>query len=115
MTFYSEDAFRTDFKDLVYVLSQVSDKTSRFALPDTVGGANPFEVYQRIKDIKQVFPNHTFVFHGHNDNGMAAANYYAAYKAGCTSFSTSTLGLGERCGIASEADVIAALYKEFGE
>ena len=109
--FSGEDAFRSDLGDLERVFEAVLDAgADRIGLPDTVGGASPFQVYDRILHFRQRFPKAEIQFHTHNDTGCAIANSYAALLAGATHLDVTVLGIGERNGITPLSGLVARLY-----
>lgn len=97
--FSSEDSFRSNLDDLIRIYREV-DKlgVNRVGIADTVGVANPRQVYNVVHAVRQVV-SCDMEFHGHNDTGCAIANSFAALEAGCTHIDTSVLGIGERNGI----------------
>lgn len=98
--FSSEDSFRSNLDDLIRIYHEV-DKlgVNRVGIADTVGVANPRQVYNVVHAVRQVV-SCDMEFHGHNDTGCAIANSFTALEAGCTHIDTSVLGIGERNGIA---------------
>ena len=81
----------------------------RFMLPDTLGVLNPFSTYEACSRMRDRYPGLRFDFHAHNDYGMAVGNTLAAVKAGFDGVHVTVNGLGERCGNAPMAAVVAAL------
>ena len=110
--FSSEDSFRSELEDLKKVYNNVCEfGVNRIGIADTVGSADPFQVYELIRNIKKHIPENVEIeFHGHNDGNCAVANSFAALKAGATHVDTSILGIGERVGITSLNGLIARLY-----
>lgn len=108
--FSSEDSFRSDFVDLLTIYRAV-DKigVNRVGIADTVGVANPRQVYDLIKTLRGIV-SCDIEFHGHNDTGCAVANAYCALEAGATHVDTSVLGIGERNGITSLGGLVARMY-----
>jgi homocitrate synthase len=108
--FSSEDSFRSDLVDLLTIYRGV-DKTgvNRVGIADTVGVANPRQVYELIKTLRGIV-SCDIEFHGHNDTGCAVANAYCALEAGATHVDTSVLGIGERNGITSLGGLVARMY-----
>jgi len=108
--FSTEDSFRSQLVDLLHVYSEV-DKlgVNRVGIADTVGVANPRQVYKLIKTVRSVV-RCDIEFHGHNDTGCAIANSFAALEAGCTHIDTSVLGIGERNGITPLGGLVARMY-----
>lgn len=108
--FSSEDSFRSDLVDLLTIYRAV-DKigVNRVGIADTVGVANPRQVYDLIKTLRGVV-HCDIEFHGHNDTGCAVANAYCALEAGATHVDTSVLGIGERNGITPLGGLVARMY-----
>jgi len=108
--FSSEDSFRSDLVDLLTIYREV-DKigVNRVGIADTVGVANPRQVYELINTLRGIV-GCDIEFHGHNDTGCAVANAYCALEAGATHVDTSVLGIGERNGITPLGGLIARMY-----
>ncbi len=108
--FSSEDSFRSDLVDLLTVYRTV-DKigVNRVGIADTVGVANPRQVYDLVRTLRGVV-HCDIEFHGHNDTGCAIANSYCALEAGATHVDTSVLGIGERNGITPLGGLVARMY-----
>ncbi|KAJ6625743.1 hypothetical protein B0H10DRAFT_2000422 [Mycena sp. CBHHK59/15] len=108
--FSSEDSFRSDLGDIVSIYQAV-DKigVNRVGIADTVGCANPRQVYDLVRTVRGAVGCDIEV-HLHNDTGMAIANAYTALEAGATHIDTSVLGIGERVGITPLGGLIACLY-----
>lgn len=108
--FSSEDSFRSDLVDLLTIYRAV-DKigVDRVGIADTVGVANPRQVYDLVRTLRTVV-SCDIEFHGHNDTGCAVANAYCALEAGATHVDTSVLGIGERNGITPLGGLIARMY-----
>lgn len=72
--FSSEDSFRSDLVDLLSIYQTV-DKigVNRVGIADTVGCANPRQVYELIRTLRGVVGCDIEV-HLHNDTGMGAYN-----------------------------------------
>lgn len=108
--FGAEDAFRTDLNDLLYICSALDEVgVNQVDFPDTVGGATPFQVYDRIREFTKRF-KFKVEFHGHNDTGCAVANAHAALEAGAHCINVTVLGIGERNGICSLSGLVGRLY-----
>lgn len=63
-------------------------------LCDTIGVANPVQVYQLVEKVKMNFPNIELGLHLHDTRGMALSNTLAGLDAGITIFESSVGGLG---------------------
>jgi hydroxymethylglutaryl-CoA lyase len=66
----------------------------RFGLCDTIGIANPRQVYALSRRIQAEFEGFDFELHFHNTYGRALANIMAAMQAGIRRFDTCVGGLG---------------------
>ncbi|KAI9263677.1 homocitrate synthase [Sporodiniella umbellata] len=108
--FSTEDSFRSDLVDLLSIYKAV-DKigVNRVGIADTVGCANPRQVYELVKTLRSVV-SCDIECHFHNDTGCAIANAYAALEAGATHIDTSVLGIGERNGITPLGGLLARMY-----
>jgi homocitrate synthase len=110
--FSSEDSFRSDLVDLLQIYSEVDNVgVNRVGIADTVGVAHPRQVYNLVKQVRQIV-SCDIEFHGHNDTGCSIANSFAALEAGATHIDTSILGIGERNGITPLGGLIARMYAE---
>ena len=76
--FSSEDSFRSDLVDLLQIYREV-DKVgvNRVGIADTVGVANPRQVYKLVKTVRSIV-NCDIEFHGHND--------VSSYQRKCVSY-----------------------------
>ncbi len=101
-------------KDYVFQMVDSLQHTaiSSFMLPDTLGLMNPDEAYTFCKEMRDRYPNLAFDFHPHNDYDLAAANIFAALKAGITCIHGTINGLGERAGNIPISSVIG-IAKDF--
>ncbi|BGP16491.1 hypothetical protein JCM10213_001172 [Rhodosporidiobolus nylandii] len=108
--FSSEDSFRSDLVDLLSIYRAV-DKigVNRVGIADTVGCANPRQVYDLVRTLRGVV-SCDIECHFHDDSGCAVANAFCALEAGATHIDTSVLGIGERNGITTLGGLIARLY-----
>jgi len=108
--FSSEDSFRSDLVDLLTIYRTVDQiGVNRVGIADTVGLANPRQVYELVNTLRGVV-SCDIEFHGHDDTGCAIANAYCALEAGATHVDTSVLGIGERNGITKLGGLIARMY-----
>ena len=76
---------------------------------DTNGGADPFEVNNLIKQLKEKM-NIPLCFHAHNDLGLATANSLSAVYAGAEILDVTVNGLGDRAGNASLEQIALCLH-----
>lgn len=86
---------------------------NRFMLPDTLGILNPDETFKFCSLMIERYPKLKFDFHSHNDYDLAAANVFAALKAGIDCFHTTVNGLGERAGNVPLSSVIGIVKDHF--
>lgn len=64
------------------------------SVADTIGMANPKEVFSLFSKLNNAFPNVLITGHFHDTRGMALANILAALQTGVSRFDTSAGGLG---------------------
>jgi len=108
--FSSEDSFRSDLVDLLKLYRHVDRLgVNRVGVADTVGCANPRQVYELVHTLRGVV-SCDIECHFHNDTGCAIANAYTALEAGATHIDTSVLGIGERNGITPLGGFVAKMY-----
>lgn len=86
-----------------------NEPIERFMLPDTLGVLNQDETYAFCSRMLERYPDLHFDFHAHNDYDLAAANVFAAVKAGVKGVHTTVNGLGERAGNVPLTSVVAVL------
>jgi len=79
--FSSEDSFRSDLVDLLSIYQTV-DKigVNRVGIADTVGCANPRQVYDLVRTLRGVVSCDIEV-HLHNDTGMGTQKSLSAYDS----------------------------------
>lgn len=107
--FSGEDSFRSDFSEILKLYSLVDQGgANRVGIADTVGGATPREVFEKIQTLRKVV-SCDIETHFHNDTGCAIANAYEALEAGATHIDTTVLGIGERNGITPLGGLITCL------
>lgn len=112
--FSGEDSFRTDFNEILKLYTLMDQLgANRVGIADTVGGASPWEVYEKISALRNAV-GCDIETHFHNDTGCAVANAFVALEAGATHIDTTVLGIGERNGITSLGGLMAALVPSTG-
>ncbi|WP_331775690.1 hydroxymethylglutaryl-CoA lyase [Sulfurospirillum sp. 1612] len=67
---------------------------SEISLADTIGIANPLQMYTLLTELKQNFSDVDFVLHLHDTRGMGLANVVMALQCGIHSFESALGGLG---------------------
>lgn len=108
--FSTEDSFRSNLVDLLTIYRAVDQiGVTRVGIADTVGLANPRQMYDLVRTLRSVVSCDIEV-HCHNDTGCAIANAYCALEAGATHVDTSVLGIGERNGITPLGGLMARMY-----
>lgn len=112
--FSPEDAGRSDPEFLYQVLERaIAAGATTINIPDTVGYTTPAEFGAIIKGIKENVPNidqAIISVHGHNDLGLAVANFLEAVKNGARQLECTINGIGERAGNAALEELVMALH-----
>jgi 2-isopropylmalate synthase len=112
--FSPEDAGRSDPEFLYQVLEQaIAAGATTINIPDTVGYTTPAEFGAIIRGIKENVPNidqAIISVHGHNDLGLAVANFLEAVKHGARQLECTINGIGERAGNAALEELVMALH-----
>ena len=108
------DAVRTDSEYLYQVLeAAIAAGATTVNIPDTVGYTTPSEFGALIKGITENVPNidqAIISVHGHNDLGLAVANFLEAVKNGARQLECTINGIGERAGNAALEELVMALH-----
>jgi 2-isopropylmalate synthase len=95
--FSAEDALRSDPEFLCEVYSRAIEAgATTINIPDTVGYTTPTEFYQLIKILKSKvvgIEGVTISAHGHDDLGMAVANFLSAVEAGARQLECTINGM----------------------
>lgn len=112
--FSPEDAGRSDPEFLYQVLERaIAAGATTINIPDTVGYTTPSEFGSLIRGIKENVPNidqAIISVHGHNDLGLAVANFLEAVKNGARQLECTINGIGERAGNAAMEELVMALH-----
>ncbi|MCG9893212.1 MAG: 2-isopropylmalate synthase [Thermosynechococcaceae cyanobacterium MS004] len=112
--FSPEDAGRSDPEFLYAVLERViAAGATTVNIPDTVGYMTPSEFGGLIRGIKENVPNidqAIISVHGHNDLGLAVANFLEAVKNGARQLECTINGIGERAGNAALEELVMAMH-----
>ncbi len=112
--FSCEDAARSDLDFLYEVIElAISAGANTINIPDTVGYTTPSEFGDLISNIDRNVPNineAVISVHGHNDLGLAVANFLEAVKNGARQLECTINGIGERAGNAALEELIMALH-----
>jgi 2-isopropylmalate synthase len=112
--FSPEDAGRSDPEFLYAVLERViAAGATTVNIPDTVGYMTPSEFGALIRGIKENVPNidrAVISVHGHNDLGLAVANFLEAVKNGARQLECTINGIGERAGNAALEELVMAMH-----
>lgn len=110
-----EDSSRADQEFLWQVAEQAEIAgASRIRFADTVGIMEPFSVFEKIRDLRQVC-DIEIEMHAHDDLGLATANTMAAMRAGATHVNTTVHGLGERAGNAALEEIVMGMRQFFNQ
>lgn len=70
------------------------DRCTELVICDTLGQADPQEVFDLIQAAAMARPDHEIVFHGHDTWGLGVANTLAAIDAGAGTVDAALGGLG---------------------
>jgi 2-isopropylmalate synthase len=112
--FSPEDAGRSDPEFLYQALeTAIAAGATTINIPDTVGYTTPSEFGAIIRGIKENVPNiddAIISVHGHNDLGLAVANFLEAVKNGARQLECTINGIGERAGNAALEELVMALH-----
>jgi 2-isopropylmalate synthase len=112
--FSPEDAGRSDPEFLYAVLERaIAAGATTVNIPDTVGYMTPSEFGGLIRGIKENVPNidqAVISVHGHNDLGLAVANFLEAVKNGARQLECTINGIGERAGNAALEELVMAMH-----
>ncbi|MBC1262054.1 2-isopropylmalate synthase [Synechococcus sp. BSF8S] len=112
--FSCEDAGRSDPDYLYEVIeAAIAAGATTINIPDTVGYTTPAEFGGLIAGINAHVPNidqAVISVHGHNDLGLAVANFLEAVKNGARQLECTINGIGERAGNASLEELVMALH-----
>ncbi len=112
--FSPEDAGRSDPEFLYEVLERaIAAGATTVNIPDTVGYTTPAEFGALIRGIKENVPNidqAIISVHGHNDLGLAVANFLEAVKNGARQLECTINGIGERAGNAALEELVMGLH-----
>ncbi|MDE5072234.1 MAG: 2-isopropylmalate synthase [Trichodesmium sp. St16_bin4-tuft] len=112
--FSPEDAGRSDPEFLYQVLEKaIAAGATTVNIPDTVGYTTPAEFGGLIRGIKENVPNidqAIISVHGHNDLGLAVANFLEAVKNGARQLECTINGIGERAGNAALEELVMAFH-----
>lgn len=63
-------------------------------IADTIGAANPRQVYDLVARVRDRWPDVTFGLHFHDTRGLGLANVLAAMEAGADRFDAAVAGVG---------------------
>jgi len=112
--FSAEDALRSDHDFLSQVYSvAIEAGATTINVPDTVGYTTPPEFKHLIQHLRKTvkgIDNVTISVHGHDDLGMAVANFLAAIEGGARQVECTMNGIGERAGNAALEEIVMALH-----
>jgi 2-isopropylmalate synthase len=108
------DATRTEPDYLYAVLeAAIAAGATTVNIPDTVGYTTPEEFGALIRGIRQNvrgIDRAVISVHGHNDLGLATANFLEAVKNGARQLECAINGIGERAGNTALEEIVMALH-----
>jgi len=112
--FSAEDALRSDHNFLYEVYSRaIAAGATTINVPDTVGYTTPAEFYKLIRGLRnnvKGIDDVTISVHGHDDLGMAVANFMAAVEGGARQVECTINGIGERAGNAALEELVMCMH-----
>lgn len=112
--FSAEDAARSDPDFLCEAFSRAIEAgATTINIPDTVGYTTPQEfgtLVQYVRNNVRGIEKATVSVHGHNDLGMAVANFFSALENGARQLEVTINGIGERAGNASLEEIVMGLH-----
>ncbi len=112
--FSCEDAGRSDPEFLYEVIElAIAAGAGTINIPDTVGYSTPSEFGELIEGINKNVSNineAVLSVHGHNDLGLAVANFLEAVKKGARQLECTINGIGERAGNAALEELVMGLH-----
>jgi len=116
--FSAEDATRSDPEFLFQVYERAIEAgATTLNVPDTVGFITPDEMGKLIRNLRQNvkgIENVIISVHGHDDLGMAVANFLTAIENGVRQVECTINGIGERAGNAALEELVMAMYVRKG-
>ncbi|CAM9101613.1 unnamed protein product [Choristocarpus tenellus] len=116
--FSGEDALRSDWEFLSEVYSvAIEAGANTINVPDTVGYTTPAEFMSLMHHLRRTvrgIENVTISVHGHDDLGMAVANFMSAIEGGARQVECTINGIGERAGNAALEEIVMALHVRKG-
>jgi len=114
--FSAEDASRSD-PEFLHTLFNVAVQAGATTLnvPDTVGYATPQEFGALVRGIRENVAgiesgDVILSVHGHDDLGMAVANFMSAVENGARQVECTINGIGERAGNAALEELVMAMH-----
>eukprot|EP00904_Undaria_pinnatifida_P005742 jgi/Undpi1/2298/HiC_scaffold_13.g05682.m1 len=112
--FSAEDALRSDYDFLSEVYSvAIAAGATTINVPDTVGYTTPKEFMGLMHHLRRTvrgIDGVTISVHGHDDLGMAVANFMSAIEGGARQVECTINGIGERAGNAALEEIVMALH-----
>jgi len=112
--FSAEDAMRSDPEFLYLVYSRaIAAGAKTINVPDTVGYTTPIEYKNMMKGLRENVKGIDDVVisvHGHNDLGLAVANFISAVEGGARQLECTINGIGERAGNAALEELVMVLH-----
>jgi len=111
-----EDTVRSENENVLRAVSTALDAGANvISVADTTAYMEPHSIYNYISNLRNGIGNREYqlAVHCHNDLGLAVANSIAAYRAGTNIIDVTSLGIGERAGIAKLHEICAVLYSKY--
>ena len=99
-------------REQVYTVAIKAGATT-LNIPDTVGFTTPSEFRRLVEYLREHvegIEGVTISVHGHDDLGMAVANFLSAVEGGARQVEVTINGIGERAGNAAMEEIVMALH-----
>ncbi|MBQ7015013.1 MAG: citramalate synthase [Clostridia bacterium] len=118
IVFFDGEHFFDGYKDnhdyaIEVLKTAASAGADTIVLCDTNGGSFPDDIKKAVREVSKLFGAKLGI-HVHNDCDMAVANSVVAASCGCVHIQGTLNGIGERCGNANLATIIANLQLKKG-
>lgn len=81
-------------RDGFNIAAECDASIEEIALADTMGWANPLQIYTVVNHVRELWPDIPLRLHLHDTRGLGIANAFAALQCGVDRFDTTVGGLG---------------------
>jgi 4-hydroxy 2-oxovalerate aldolase len=95
--------------EFLKILPEINGIVDYFYMVDSYGGVTPKQVKDTIKLVRNILPNISLGFHGHNNMEMALINTLTAIEEGCDLVDSTFTGMGRGAGNCKTELLLTAL------